>query len=565
MRVEEAGVQGYRVAHHVQPFVVVLVVGGDDLLLELLVEVDGVERLVVVVGEVPPVRFGPDGPARHVLDPALDPPSVEHGEVHDPVQGAFHAAGPAGLAGAHRGVEPKVDALGYQGCDLHVVVVDEDDGDGLLQVPGRLADLLEQGLAAVVAGMGFPREDELHLTVPRHLQEPLEVGEEQVGPLVGRGAPREPQGEHLGVQLPSGRLQNPGEQAQLGCLMRGPEVLHRDGQGLDQTAGILLPSGDVPVVELPHPGAHPGGGVDAVRDPVHRLHPEHGVAHLGVLLGDAVHVAAVLQPQLGHGDPGDVGHHALERAQGLRREDPVDQAELEIVVSRRDGRVGREHDLLADLVGVVVALLAHELEGQEAGVSLVEVEGLDVHVAQVAQHPQPPDAQDELLTETVAVVPAVEVPAELAVVGMVGFEVRVQEVDGQGVPGGPDDLVDPYPHLDLPSLKVDQDAVGQERQLVGGVPLDGLLLLPVVGVELLDEVALAVEQGDPRHGDAEVGGALQNVAGQDPQPSRVGGDGLLEPDLHGEIGQRPEGRVVLHEAPEGIAEIAAMQSLYHSR
>ena len=411
--------------------------------------------------------------------------------------------------------------------------------------------------------MGLPREDELHLAVPRHLQKPLEVGEEQIGPLVGRGAPREPQGEHLGVQLPSGRLQDTGKQTQLGGLMRGPEVLLGNGQGLDQTTGILLPSGDVLVVELPHPGAHPSGGVDAVRDPIHRLHPEHGVAHLGVLLGDAVHVAAVLQTQLRHGDPGDVGHHALDRAQGIRGEGSFDQSELEVIVPRRDGRVGREHDLFADLVGVVVALLTHELEGQESGVSLVEVEGLDVHVAQVAQHPQPPDPQDELLAEAVVVVPAVEVPAELAVVGMVGLEVRVQEVDGQRVSGGPDDLVDPDSHLDLPSLEGEQDAVGQERQLVGGVPLDRLLLLPVVGVELLDEVALAVEQGDPRHGHAKVGGALQDVAGQDPQSSRVGGDGLLEPDLHGEIGQRPEGRVVLHEAPEGIAEIAAMQSLYH--
>ena len=101
------------------------------------------------------------------FDPALDPPSVEHGEVHDPVQGALHAAGSAGLAGTHGGVEPQVDPLSDQGGDLHIVVVDEDDGDRVLQVARHLADFLEQGLAAVVAGVGFSREDKLYLAVRR--------------------------------------------------------------------------------------------------------------------------------------------------------------------------------------------------------------------------------------------------------------------------------------------------------------------------------------------------------------------------------------------------------------
>ena len=59
-----------------------------------------------------------------------------------------------------------------------------------------------------------------------------------------------------------------------------------------------------------------------------------------------------------------------------------------------------------------------------------------------------------------------------------------------------------------------------QRQLVGVE--DGVaLLLPAVAVERLLEVAVAVEQADADERDAEVGGRLEVVAGEDAEPAGV--------------------------------------------
>lgn len=66
---------------------------------------------------------------------------------------------------------------------------------------------------------------------------------------------------------------------------------------------------------------------------------------------------------------------------------------------------------------------------------------------------------------------------------------------------------------------------------------DGVvLLLPAVAGERLAEVAVPVEQTDADDGDAEVAGGLQVVAGEDPEPARVLGQGGGDPELGGEIG-----------------------------
>ena len=68
-------------------------------------------------------------------------------------------------------------------------------------------------------------------------------------------------------------------------------------------------------------------------------------------------------------------------------------------MSSGDGRVRREDDLALDLLDVAVALLAQQLEREEAGVALVEVEGPDVAEAEVAQYAQAADAEYQLLAE----------------------------------------------------------------------------------------------------------------------------------------------------------------------
>ena len=78
---------------------------------------------------------------------------------------------------------------------------------------------------------------------------------------------------------------------------------------------------------------------------------------------------------------------------------------------------------------------------------------------------------------------------------------------------------------------------GLHRQLVD-VGLEVLFVLPAVLVEALAEVALAVEEADADERDAEVGGALDVVAGEDAEAAGVDRQRLVQAELGGEVGDR---------------------------
>ncbi|MPM41536.1 hypothetical protein SDC9_88191 [bioreactor metagenome] len=106
-------------------------------------------------------------------------------------------------------------------------------------------------------------------------------------------------------------------------------------------------------------------------------------------------------------------------------------------------------------------------------------------------------------------------PGELSVVWVVVVEVRVQEIDGERVARGPDDLVLPYPDVNFPVLESQGDLVRKEGKLLDRLPLHRFFRLPAVCVEGLLEVSLPVEQCQPHHGHAEIRSAFQDVPGKD--------------------------------------------------
>ena len=90
-------------------------------------------------------------------------------------------------------------------------------------------------------------------------------------------------------------------------------------------------------------------------------------------------------------------------------------------------------------------------------------------------------------------------------------------------------------------------ADGHPNLVAGGIPhaLDrqavevGLgvgFLLPAVVVEKLPEISLAVHQADAHQGQAQVGGGLQVVPGQDPEASGKQGQAFVQAEFHGKIG-----------------------------
>src|SRR5205085_10292513 len=75
----------------------------------------------------------------------------------------------------------------------------------------------------------------------------------------------------------------------------------------------------------------------------------------------------------------------------------------------------------------------------------------------------------------------------------------------------------------------------------------GLGLIPLV-VDVLAEIALAVEQRHSDDGQLEVSSGPERIAGEHAQPATVRGDRLFQADLHREIGDaRSWNRRSVHE------------------
>src|SRR5207249_10030131 len=101
-----------------------------------------------------------------------------------------------------------------------------------------------------------------------------------------------------------------------------------------------------------------------------------------------------------------------------------------------------------------------------------------------------------------------------------------------------------------------REVEGREWHAVG-IDVDVTLLLPAVGVELLPEVAVAVEQPDTEERDAEATGRLEVVAREDAQPARILGQGLGDPELRREVGDTPERRPLAPLEPARRGEVPA--------
>src|SRR5690606_6769436 len=84
----------------------------------------------------------------------------------------------------------------------HVVVLDEEDAAAQGLALGQLKEVLDQLLSGLVGGVGLAGEQYLDRPpgVADEPAEPVEVGEQQPGLLVGREAPREADGQNFGVE-----------------------------------------------------------------------------------------------------------------------------------------------------------------------------------------------------------------------------------------------------------------------------------------------------------------------------------------------------------------------------
>ena len=496
--------------------VVAVVVEGDDLAFE---QVEQRRRLdLVPPGEVGLVLGRGDGPPVLPVE-HLVPPAVEHRAVEGAVEHRLHAARAARLLGSAGCVEPHVAALDQGPGHGDVVVLDERDPVAHVDLAGEHRHLADQLLSLLVGRMGLAREHQLHGSVGRQHQgaEAIRLGQQQRGPLVGREAAGEADGEHVGIEL------------------AGPSL----AQELDEPPAAGAPERPEPLVVVGdgHLGRPPCGRVHAVGDGVdgHVERGKHAPAHGGVQAGHGVGPPRQTEAHDRHveGSVGSLvglvahGHQSVEVGTAFFGPPPeiaLHQRPGEAVDASRHRRVGRE-DAAAPYRGhrvlereaVLDDGLTDALEGEEAGVALVAVEDLRLQ-AQPAQQPHAADPQNDLLAQPVLGVAAVEPVGDA-----VGVEEEERHSSHPQPPG-------PCPHRGAGEVDLD---LGLRRHQADGVGVEVVvaLVLPTPFVEGLMEVALPVEEADADEGDAEVAGRLEVVARQHSQAPRVLREGLGDAEL----------------------------------
>ena len=224
---------------------------------------------------------------------------------------------------------------------------------------------------------------------------------------------------------------------------------------------------------------------------------------------------------------------AVEPALGGERADVADDELLvEDLVTRRDRRMCREDGGAANRLERILGLgagrdeCAQPLDLKEGGVPLVQVEDVRLDPER-GERADAPDAEQQLLTDPMLAVAAVE---------RVGEPVDLEQVERDDADGGRD-VLSPDRGLDRLAGEVDRD-----RHVLAHEPdrfrVDRLVVLGLTAglVDPLAEVAARVEEADADERDAELGRALEVVAGEDAQAAGVDRQALVNPELHAEVG-----------------------------
>ena len=90
-------------------------------------------------------------------------------------------------------------------------------------------DAPDELLAAAVVRVCLAAEQDLHLSdIPRDFRQPLDVGEDEIRPLVRRGAPRESDRHHRRIEHDAGATLHFVDQRHLAQGMRVANLLERD-------------------------------------------------------------------------------------------------------------------------------------------------------------------------------------------------------------------------------------------------------------------------------------------------------------------------------------------------
>jgi len=171
------------------------------------------------------------------------------------------------------------------------------------------------------------------------------------------------------------------------------------------------------------------------------------------------------------------------------------------------------------------------------------------------QHAGATNPQNDFLLETVFRVASVQGIRQASIHLGISRDIRVEKDYGYNPARRAFDAIKPWLDLDVTPLDRHQGFNRQQFEESFGVPLHRVFVLPAVGIDLLAEIALAVQQGDCHHRYFQVRGAFNGVSGKYSQTAAVSGNFGAQTDLHRKIsnprfpGETLPGVVFVHVLP----------------
>ena len=442
-----------------------------------------------------------------------------------------------------------------------------------LRVVREAHELLDKSLAAIIGRMGLAPDDQLHgtLRIEQEIAQAVGVPEHEREPLVGGDAPRESDREDIRVQdavdpselsitrtAHAPRCAEPGarisdELLAQHALDRPDRLIGDAPDGLPSASLLDQLRPHLAGGEVAHLACYPGRGVHAVGDrgdedlvgiEARPETGEHPAAHGTVQQAHAI--GTLRQAQAHHGHVEDAGiptleglrtqfEDAVDRHPGLgivAAEEALDEFAREAIDAGGHRGVGGEDGARAHRLEGRVEVqaphdeLAHALESEESGVTLIGVEDLgggmpgDLAVAPQGTHTA--DAEEHLLCETVLPPAAVEPIGDVTIGWIVLLDIGVEEEQVDAA-----DVSDPDTRTQGASpgeADRDRDAltgcIAQERH-GQAVRIDDRvgLELPALPRERLVEVAGSVEEPDTDDGYAEIRRRLEVIAREDAESS----------------------------------------------
>jgi hypothetical protein len=332
-------------------------------------------------------------------------------------------------------------------------------------------------------------------------------------------------------------------------------------------AASQMPSrAEMAIVEAKHLRRQPGGNMHAVgnvsdRNRVFqfagRKSGPHGARDFAMQRGNRIGAARELQAEHGHAETFvAVGILASQRHEGFlgkteslaqRPEVLFDQIGVEAIVAGGHGSVGGENHFpgnarhgLIEADALFFHALANRFEHRKSAVSFVQVKnaGRD---AQRFQSAQAADAQKQFLMHAHAAVASVQTRGHVAVFGVLPSTSESSRNRSTAA-----NFHAPHFGVDRTMARIDlhyhRPAVGADGRFHGqliDIGLEILLALPAVAIQALAEISLAIKQADANERDAEIGGALDVIAGQNSEAAGIDGQRFVHAKFGGEISHGP--------------------------